>query len=66
MAAAYLVRAHGHRLLQQEPHNALLTGRRGEGAVVGPVVPAGGEQAGRVEICEGSLLALGERRAQAQ
>lgn len=55
---AHLLGAHGDGLLEQEPHDALLTGRRGEGAVVGPVVAAGGEQAGRVEVCEGRLLAL--------
>lgn len=56
--------AHGDRLLQQEPHDALLAGRRGEGAVVGPVVSAGGEQAGRVEVREGRLLALGDSGTQ--
>lgn len=66
MAGAYLVGAHGHGLLQQEPHDALLAGRRGERAVVGPVVSASGKQARRVEIGEGSLLALGERRVKAR
>lgn len=60
---AYLVGAHGHGLLQQDPHDALLAGRCGEGAVVGPVVPAGREQAGWVKFCEGRLLALVESRA---
>ena len=65
MVTAHLVRAHGDGLLQQEPHNALLAGRRGEGAMVGPVVPAGREQAGWVEVREGCLLALGREQAQA-
>jgi hypothetical protein len=30
--------------------------------MVGPIVPAGGEQAGGVEVCEGCLLALEESK----
>ena len=44
-AGAHLVGADRDGLFEQQPHDALLAGRRGEGAVVGPIVPAGGEQA---------------------
>lgn len=54
----HLVWAHGHGLPQQQPHDALFTGRRGEGAMVGPVVPASRKQARWVEVSERSLLAL--------
>lgn len=54
----YLVGAHGDGLLEQQPHDALLARRCGEGAAVGPVITAGGEEAGRVKVREGCLLAL--------
>lgn len=54
----HLVWAHSHGLLQQQPHDALFAGRCGEGAMVGPVVPASRKQARWVEVSERSVLAL--------
>ena len=47
--AAYLVWSHFDRLLLDDPGDRLSEWRGGEGTRVGPVVPAGGQEAGGLE-----------------
>lgn len=59
--AAHLVRGHFNGLLLDDPGDRLSQWGSGEGAWVGPVIPAGGQQAGGLEGAHGHPCILRDR-----
>ena len=54
----YLGGADTDGVLEDDPFDTLQRGRRGQGAVVGPVLQRVREQSRRVKVGEGGLLSL--------
>lgn len=64
--ATHLVLSHLSGLLVDDPGDRLRERRRGQGARIRPVVPAGGQQAGGLEGAQGRPRVLGEETAGSQ
>lgn len=64
--ATHLVLSHLSGLLVDDPGDRLRERRRGQGARIRPVVPAGGQQAGGLEGAQGRPRILGEETAGSQ
>lgn len=64
--ATHLVLSHLDGLLVDDPGDRLAQWRRGQGARVRPVVPAGRQQAGGLEGAQGCSRVLGEETVRCQ